>query len=91
MLSWATVPNQLQGYVNLSSCQKHCCMRVPCLQWQVERNTDENVQLKILQTALTLLQSPWHPTGMDDIAQVGQMGAQQAGISDSVRTWQEEG
>lgn len=31
---------------------------------------DEGVQLKVLQTALTLLQSPWHPTSMDDIAAV---------------------
>lgn len=36
----------------------------------MEKSGDENVQLKVLQTALTLLQSQWHPTSVDDIGAV---------------------
>lgn len=37
---------------------------------RVDKNTDENVQLKTLQTALTLLQSPLRPAGEEQIGAV---------------------
>lgn len=37
---------------------------------RVDKNTDENVQLKTLQTALTLLQSPLRPHSEDQIGAV---------------------
>lgn len=45
-------------------------MPLPLPFFQVEKSGDESVQLKALQTALTLLQSPLHPTSQDDICAV---------------------